>query len=218
MRRHDLLRVDPPAWQAMLDGHPGLADLPLVAGWAMRGWPVIVRRPVAGDAGRVPAALPLPPDHGKRRVGFSLAPGPGVAARPPVLLRDAAPAAPPAWQPSIAGLLALGEEVGVAPRVFGALLWQHVTGLSYLTERSDLDLLWTVPGHAAADVLLAGLRRLDAQGLVRLDGELVLPDGSGVNWREMALCSGRRHGEVLVKTMHGVMARNVTELFGMAAE
>lgn len=218
MRRHDLLQVDAATWQAMLDERPELTDLPLVAGWASHGWPVIVRRPTASDtAGRVPTALPLPPCHGKRRVSFSISSGSGVAARPAVLLREAARTAPPTWRPTIAKLLDLGEEIGVAPRVFGALLWEHVTGLAYLTERSDLDLLWAVPDYFASDTLVAGLRQLDADGPVRLDGEVELPDGGGVNWREIALCRERGHDEVLAKTMHGVMARRVAELFGMAA-
>ena len=214
MRRHDLLLVDPQAWQAMLEEHQFLTALPLVAGWAAKQWPVIVRRPTTGDAASaIPAALPLPPCYGKRRVGFSLRSGQGVTARLPILLRDAARAAPPEWQTMIAGLVALGRQVGVAPRVFGALLWEHVTGLSYLTERSDLDLLWAVSDHATAATLLAGLQRLEAQGPARLDGELELPTGGGVNWREMALSAERGCGEVLVKTMHGVTACHVAGLF-----
>ncbi len=217
MRRHDLLQVSPLAWQAMLEEHHWLTSVPLVAGWAAQGWPVIVRRPTADDtAGVISAALSLPPGCGKHRVGFSLRSGHGVAARPPVLLHDAASVAPPAWQMVIAALVALGAQIGVAPRVFGAVLWEHLTGLSYLTERSDLDLLWAVPDHAAASMLLAGLRRLDAQSPVRLDGELELPGGGGVNWREMALSAERGCGEVLVKTMHGVMACPIAGLFAMA--
>src|ERR1700733_3535904 len=49
MRRHDLLRAEPAAWQAMLRDHPGFADVPLVADWALLGRPVIVRRRMAGD-------------------------------------------------------------------------------------------------------------------------------------------------------------------------
>jgi hypothetical protein len=33
-RRHNLLRPDSIAWDAMLRRHPGFADLPLVAEWA----------------------------------------------------------------------------------------------------------------------------------------------------------------------------------------
>ena len=97
----------------------------------------------------------------------------------------------------------------MTPRVFGALLWEHTTGLPYLTARSDLDLLWSISDERSAALLVEGLRRLDADGPVRLDGELELPDGAAVNWRELA----NQSGEVLVKTMDGVEVRAKTGLF-----
>ena len=213
LRRHDLLRPAPAAWDAMLQSRPDLADVPLVADWGRLGWPVIVRRRMSGDAADdVPAALPLPPSHGKRRIALSFPPSAEVTAAAPVLLRDAAPAAPAAWQMPIAALIEFGEHAGMAPRVFGALLWQHMTGLPYLSDGSDLDLLWQVPNEAAAGPLLQALLRLDAAGPVRLDGELVLPDGAGVNWRELAQAEGRA-ATVLAKTMDGVEARANAGLF-----
>lgn len=210
MQRHDLLRIEPAIWDAMLLRHPGVATIPLVADWAAHARPVIVRRLMPGDiAGTVPAALPLPPSYGKLRVGFSFASKDDVVALPPILLSDAAPGAPAAWQPTIAGLLALGSSLGVAPRVFGGLLWQHVTGLAYLGPQSDLDLLWRVGDRRTATALIAGLIRLDADAPMRLDGELELPDGGGVNWREL---SGGT-GEILVKSMDGVKMRPVENLF-----
>jgi phosphoribosyl-dephospho-CoA transferase len=214
LRRHDLLRAEPPTWDAMLRCHPGLADLPLVADWARLDRPVIVRRRMGGDsADGLPAGLPLPPDCGKRRLAFSFPSGAAVTALPPVLLRDAALTAPAAWHPIIAALLNLGEAAGIAPRVFGALLWQHATGLSYLTARSDLDLLWSVSDERSAASLAKGLLRLDADGPVRLDGELELPDGAAVNWRELAQSVASLEGEVLVKTMDGVEVRTRAALF-----
>ena len=53
------------------------------------------------------------------------------------------------------------------------------------------------------------------EGPVRRDGELELPDGGGVNWREMAMAA-RGGSEVLVKTMRGVHFRRVTALFTAA--
>lgn len=214
MRRHDLLRIDPAIWDAMLLGHPGLAKIPLVADWASRAWPVIVRRPMPGDlpAG-VPAALPLPPSYGKHRVGFSFASMQDVVPLPPILLDDAAAGAPAAWQPTIAGALALGAALGVPPRVFGGLLWQHLTGMAYLSPQSDIDLLWRVDDQRSATALVAGLSRLDAESPMRLDGELELPDGSGVSWRELARATDIGDGEVLVKSMDGVAMRRSTDLF-----
>jgi phosphoribosyl-dephospho-CoA transferase len=216
LRRHDLLRPEPAAWQVMLRRYPGLADLPLVADWALREWPVIVRRRVAGDlANAVPVALPLPPSHGKRRLAFSFTSSAAVVPLPPVLLRDAMRAAPVEWQPVVAALLDLGETVGVMPRVFGALLWQHTTRLPYLTAQSDLELLWSISDERTAAWLVEGLLQLDADGPIRLGGELELPNGAGVNWRELAQSVAGRRDEVLVKTMGGVEVRTRAELFRM---
>ena len=213
LQRHDLLRPGPAAWDAMLRTRPDLAELPLLADWARTGWPVIVRRRLPTDAvGDMPAAVPLPPSHGKRRIALGFPPGAGLAALPPVKLRDAAVDAPNGWQPVIASLVAAGEGAGMEPCVFGALLWQHVTGLPYLTARSDLDLLWPVSDQAAAERLVRTLTRLDAAGPIRLDGELVLPDGAGVNWREFIQAEGTAV-TVLAKTMDGVEVRPRAALF-----
>jgi phosphoribosyl-dephospho-CoA transferase len=151
--------------------------------------------------------------HGKLRVAFSFRSHADVAPLPPVLLRDAAQSAPAAWRSTLSALLDLGESIDSPPRVFGALLWEHATGLPYLTSRSDLDLLWSARDAPAAASLLAGLRRLDIGSPVRLDGELELPDGGGVNWREISSESGAFNGEALVKTMNRVEMRKVAALF-----
>jgi phosphoribosyl-dephospho-CoA transferase len=100
----------------------------------------------------------------------------------------------------------------LAPRVFGALLWEHATGLPYLTAKSDLDLLWSISDERTAMLLVERLVKLETEGPVRLDGELEMPDGAGVNWRELAHNSDQR-GQVLVKAMDGVEVRTKAALF-----
>jgi phosphoribosyl-dephospho-CoA transferase len=95
--------------------------------------------------------------------------------------------------------------------VFGALLWEHATGLPYLSAQSDLDLLWSVSDEDTAAALVKGLDRLDRAGPIRLDGELTLPDGAAVNWRELEQGSA----DLLVKTMDGVEMRTRSALFRM---
>jgi phosphoribosyl-dephospho-CoA transferase len=214
LRRHDLLRADPGSWDAMLRCHPGVADLPLVADWARLDRPVIVRRRMVGDlADSVPAALPLPPCHGKRRLAFSFSSDAAITALPPVLLREAARTTPTEWRPVVAALLDLGDSIQIAPRVFGALLWQHATGLPYLSVRSDLDLIWSISDERTALSLVERLLRLDAESPVRIDGELELPDGAGVNWRELAQSRADSSDELLVKTMDGVEMRTSSTVF-----
>ena len=217
LRRHDLLRAEPAAWRAMLRGHPSVAELPLLADWARLGRPVIVRRRMASDVSdSVPAALPLPPCHGKLRVAFSFSSGAAVIALPPVSLCDAVHSAPAKWKPIISALLDLGETLKISPRVFGALLWEHTTGLPYLHAQSDLDLIWSVSDAQTAQLLVERLRRLDAESPVRLDGELQLPDFAGVNWRELAQNNDDERSQVLVKTMDGVEVRTKDGLFRSA--
>ncbi|MCJ2033251.1 malonate decarboxylase holo-[acyl-carrier-protein] synthase [Methylobacterium sp. J-068] len=182
LARHDLLTVAPAAWAALLAERPDLDGVPHLAEWAQRGWPVIVRRRVPGeDATLLAAGLPLPPALGKRRIGLAFAPG-AVVPRPGLTLSDARDAAPPSWHPTLDALIAHGAAHGRAPRVFGGLLWQALTGLPYLSATSDLDLLW--PG-AVDRAFLEGLARIDAHAPLRLDGEILLADGFGVNWREL---------------------------------
>jgi phosphoribosyl-dephospho-CoA transferase len=218
-RRHELLLVTEGAWRAVRNGHPALDGLPgrvgdLVAGWARNGWPVILRRPAPGDVpDAIPAGLPLPPEYGKLRLAFGLPKSPAPARVAPVLLKDARQAAPDAWQPTISLLLRLGELAGSPPRVFGALLWQYLTGLHYLHSRSDLDLLWALPDRPTAAALLPMLRHLEETAPMRLDGEVLLAGGAGVNWRELLDATERCGGDVLVKTTQGVEIRQTSSLF-----
>ncbi|NEU12794.1 malonate decarboxylase holo-[acyl-carrier-protein] synthase [Methylobacterium sp. BTF04] len=183
-RRHDLLDVAPEAWAALLATRPDLDGVPHLAGWARAGRPVILRRRGPGEAAAaLPVGLPLPPGDGKRRIGFLLEPG-SATPRPPVTLAAARRAVPDAWQPTCDALIALGAAHGIAPCVFGGLLWQALTGLPYLTGASDLDLLWPVT-DAVDRRLLTALAEIEARAPMRLDGEIVLPDGFGLNWREI---------------------------------
>ncbi|MBB2961062.1 malonate decarboxylase holo-[acyl-carrier-protein] synthase [Methylobacterium sp. R2-1] len=183
-RRHDLLDVEPQAWAAAIAGRADLAGVPHVAAWVEDGRPVILRRWHPGEeAELVPVGLPLPPRDGKRRIGLALLPE-GVRPRRPVLLAEARGACPPAWAATLEAVIALGERHGLSPRPFGSLLWQSLTGLPYLSEQSDLDLLWPISG-AVPPALLDGLAETEAQAPMRLDGEILLSDSGGVNWREL---------------------------------
>jgi phosphoribosyl-dephospho-CoA transferase len=216
-RRHDLLHVAPDVWASVLAHRPALADLPLLRTWADSGWPVIVRRRAeAEDPGLAPIGVPLPPAAGKHRVAL-LFPPEGVLRRSsPPSLRTVASVAGPGWQSTIAALLDLGQSVGLEPSAFGSLLWQHQTGLTYLSPHSDLDVLWTVPADLDVLSLVSGVAEVQRDTQLRIDGEVVFPDGSAVNWRELwnEHRTGGRAG-VLAKTMEGVRLLDIASLLGV---
>ncbi len=157
----------------------------------------------------IPVGLPLPPGVGKLRLSFQLDPADIAGRLTARTLRAARGDVPPAWLPTVDTLLGLVDRTGVEPRVFGSLLWQGLTGLTYLSPTSDLDLLWPVNAPAVAARIVRSLAAIEQENPVRLDGELLLPDGGGVQWREW-------HGnpsEVLVKNLSGVELRAVRDLF-----
>ncbi len=211
------MAVAPDAWEVACRG--ALAPLArnqrtVLENWTAKGWPVIVRRRSVDDAAdRLPTAVPLPPSLGKLR--FATALPPIAAKHPPVTLFDAAGTAPTGWRASVDALLRLEQRFGLRSRVYGALLWQHLTGLEYLHPASDLDLLWPVADAAVLAPLLAGLRGIEAGGDVRLDGEIILPDGGGVNWRELHRAGSA--ADVMVKRLDGVTLCHVGALLPASA-
>ncbi|MGU3667415.1 malonate decarboxylase holo-[acyl-carrier-protein] synthase [Methylobacterium sp. A49B] len=208
-RRHDLVRADPAAWAAWLDARPDLVAVPHLRGWAEAGRPFVVRRRVPGDdAGAVPLGLPLPPADGKRRIGLAL-PEEALTALSPMSLIDVAGDAPAAWRPAIRDLVAIGAGHGIVPRSFGGLLWQAVTGLTYLTATSDLDLLWPCREAVPAG-LLTQIRNIADVAPMRIDGEILLPDGFGLHWRE--LLEAPAGGSVLAKSVDALALRPVDPL------
>ena len=216
-RRHELLHVAPDIWASVLAHCSSLADLPLVASWADRGWPVIVRRRADADnPALVPVGLPLPPAAGKRRIALLLPPDGILQRSSPTLLRTAARVADPGWQCTIASLLALGARIGVEPSAFGSLLWQHQTGLTYLSPHSDLDVLWAVPPGFDVLSLVFSIAEVQRKAPLRIDGEVVFPDGSAVNWRELWMAHRAADGTmVLAKTVEGVRLLGIASLPGV---
>lgn len=222
-RRHDLLQLRPEAWPALLRRRPDLAGLASVRAWQAALRPVMRRRAQPGDAPqRLPAAIALPPSEARRRLAFEVLADEVEQVRPPPLLHDALHGVlpgrlPDGWTGTAEEVVAIGERFGIAPRLFGSLMWQCVTGLPYVGKTSDLDLLWVVPPGPGMLAHLPAL--LDALGAAgrhgpRLDGEIVFAGIGAVNWMEL-LAAGPEQ-EVLVKTETAVAMMGRAELLDRA--
>jgi phosphoribosyl-dephospho-CoA transferase len=194
-KRHDLVFVKLDAWHALLKARPELAAHPYVSQWVDNNWPLIRRRPLPGETG-IALGLPLPPMLGRQRLALNLpAEAIRTSLRPPPLA-DCAGVAPAAWRRIIADLLELDDSV----LCFGSLAWQQMTGLPYLTPGSDLDLLWTARSATHAARLAQGIAAVESTAPLRLDGELLMPSGQAVQWREWLSDAP----QLLVKSITGV--------------
>ncbi|MBB3285051.1 MULTISPECIES: malonate decarboxylase holo-[acyl-carrier-protein] synthase [Rhizobium] len=196
LRRHDLVYVRSEAWPGLLRGQVQGEMEPDVLAWAALGRPAIFRRRTCSDAADIISlGLPLPPNMGRKRLALACPPAAVIRTTPPPLLRDALAAAPARWCQAIGTLL----ESAPSCRCFGSLAWQYLTGLSYLADTSDLDLLVECGSDADARRVTALLTDVAERAPMRIDAELITPCGTAVQWREWL--SG--NPELLVKSHTG---------------
>lgn len=190
-----------------------LAGEPVLRTWATQGWPLIVRRRLPGDGGGVPLGLPLPPAAGRRRIAVELPSAAVCSVRPLPRLSELIATAPAAWRPHLALLDGIARTYAVRDGVFGSLCWQWLTGMTYLGPHSDVDIAWPLPHRPRLGRFLEELAAVDSASPVRLDGEVLRDDGSGVNWRELHAGGA----ELAVKTSGGVMLCSRAEFLGAGA-
>lgn len=212
--RHDRvwLRPDWPQW---LRTPLPPAEAAALGDWLGAGLPLAGARKAPHDAAdTVRLGLTLP---GRRRLGVALGHAALARIAPPLTLAEVLDSAPVSWRARARAVLDLAGfcGAGVQVHVYGSLSWQHLSGTAYVTPDSDLDLLLCIDGSGRSNgdilSLLAGLTALEG-GTPRLDGELRLPDGSDVAWRELAA----RPPKLLVRSRSTLGFRPLAELLAPA--
>ncbi|MDD5728361.1 MAG: malonate decarboxylase holo-[acyl-carrier-protein] synthase [Victivallales bacterium] len=162
--RHDLLLLDK---DSPVKTEPAVAEI--IRNWLSCGRPVIVRRPCLTVDG-LHCGIPLPLEQERKRLSFTVDPA-------WVKKRLSLPLLPELrWK----RLEALAE---LQPEVFGSLAWQHLTGLQYLHEKSDVDLLFRVKSRNELRELTGILAKLDSA----CDIEIMLWNNRAFSWREWRL-------------------------------
>jgi phosphoribosyl-dephospho-CoA transferase len=165
----------------------------------------------------ISVGLALPPAQGKRRIALSVA-ADGIARHTlPLLLTDAIAHAPAAWQPSLEELDAAATRIDIELRVFGSLAWQALSGLEYMTGKSDIDLLWDPQSNEQLQHGIDLLQRWEQSSGLRADGEVMFGAGGAVSWREWATLKSGDDQRVLVKRASSAELVAARELLEMLA-
>ncbi|NBD08862.1 malonate decarboxylase holo-[acyl-carrier-protein] synthase [Corallococcus silvisoli] len=204
--RHDWVFLGP-GWEEHLRSPPGPDVLPRVTAWREQGRPfAVARQDVPDRDDEVRLSLTLPD---RRHLSLHVAMQAVERWLAPPTLQEALEAAPAAWRPALDDVVALGAALDLTVGVFGSLAWQHRSGESFLRPLSDVDLLFTPARWSDVERLLFGLEAVSRRhSVVRLDGEVVLPDGGAVSWRELALEPER----IWVTGPRGASPRTLREL------
>lgn len=203
--RHTLVWLDAERWQQHLLHDLPPAQLQAAQEWFQCGYPAIARRRQTADgpAGIV-LGIPLPPGRDieggprgdKTRIALCVRPTAVRTQQPPPRLDSVLPSTPPAWRAPLTRLVADTDALGVCLRVYGSLLWQHLTAQPHTTQHSDVDLLFRAHNAQQLHAVLVLLQTWEHDSGVRADGELLLRDGRAVAWRELL----RAPEKILVKS------------------
>ena len=229
-QRHDLAYLSASGWQQVRE-QLGSTGLDAARQWQLAGWPAIVRRNEPAIVGQIDAGLAadekislgiaLPPrlDGSKQRLSLNVSMQHIVSVQKPLDLADAILQAPPHWRQELGALDSAAKEIDISLQLFGSLAMQSLTGLPYLTPKSDIDILFRPDSSAQ---MQAGLGLLSDFGhSLPLDGELVFPDAQAVAWKELAgYAANRNMGamRVLSKSLHGVSLQSIASLLAIFDE
>lgn len=185
--RHDLLLLDKDcAIKADSD------TVEAVRNWLGENQPVIVRRPCLTAEG-LHCGVPLPPEQGWKRLGFSIDPAHVKKRLSLPWLSECLPLLPELRQKQLATLAKL------QPEVFGSLAWQYLTGVTCLHEKSDIDLLFRIKSRNELRELLEKLTALDLGD--DCDIEIMLWNNRAFSWREWR----QNHPTLLLKGDYDVV-------------
>jgi phosphoribosyl-dephospho-CoA transferase len=131
--------------------------------------------------------------------------------RPPFFL-DVVETGAAFWPEAIRELVAMVGRAAPETRVFGSFAWQFFAAdpaISYVTRNSDIDLLLTPAHGAQLEACIALLQNFESRWPApRLDGEIALPGGNFVSWREFAA----RPNRILVKGADNVSLRPIEDI------
>lgn len=203
LRRHQLAYLTEAGW---LELHKAGWDAPArlcLSRWSERRLPLVVtRQDAAPRATAIRLGLPAPADYGRRRIAVEVASS-GIRLLDEFpRLRMIEPLLPRSARIPCGKLVQHLDALRLSARVYGSFGWQLLTRQQYVHSESDLDLWVQVESIEQADAAASLLEETSLSGM-RLDGELLFTDGSGVNWREWKKWRSGAVRGVLVKRLDG---------------
>ncbi|EHR71523.1 malonate decarboxylase holo-(acyl-carrier-protein) synthase [Burkholderiales bacterium JOSHI_001] len=204
LHRHQLAHLSAAGWQAILAMPWDDEASACLAHWAAHALPLVVSRqpaPRLQPQALVALGLAAPLAWQRRRLALRASPAQIAWFTEFPTLAQVMPQIARTDLPSLRKLQTALHRLGVRARVYGSAGWQHLTGLDYVHQRSDLDLWIAVDDDAQADQVATLLQACRAR--MRIDGELVFPHGGAVAWREWAAWREGRCQGLLVKHLHG---------------
>ena len=202
--RHSLVWLHAEGWRTVLAQTPDLVRAKVIQ-WRDADWPLTVRRQDADcSSDQLCLGIALPPLKGdKVRLPFRVAQNTVKKFITTLALSLIVPTLPQPWRDAAMRLHEAAQQSGLSVQVFGSAALQSITGLIYLHDASDLDLLFEPSTLQQLDDCVRLFRTFDQQ--LPLDGEIIFGATSAVALREWCNAADQDGAfRVLVKHATGV--------------
>ena len=173
VHRHDMAWVDRDNGWRIIDQFANRGIRALLHDWIAARFPFVVRRQSECGA-RAPdvlaLGLALPPLAGKQRIALEVPANAIARIAPAPALEEVSERITAHSRAPLLLLQELAMQSRVEFRVFGSAAWEALTGLAYLSNQSDLDLLWQFLNGGSGRQASMPMERLSSPSMRRSRG------------------------------------------------
>lgn len=195
-RRHDWVYLRPSAEVALAPAED--EAVAYARSWLGAGRPLVVARQHAGDD-EIALGLALPRSFATRRLACIARRADILRHRNPLTVEEAAPALSAEDAAALSRFAAAVAGHALSLGVYGSTAWDCIAGGGYRHEASDVDLVVEVASSAGLSACLAAFADATRDFRSRIDGEVRVPGGRAIAWRELADACAAGPAVVLAK-------------------
>lgn len=185
MKRHDLVWLDKNYCKSNEFLISSFSDKSIILNWINNNNPFIVTRQLDNNENNTNLAFLLPLEEGKKRVGAIVNTKAIYKITSPIKLFDVLLNIEKKWHVPLKELADAFLSFGIELFVFGSSMWESIIGKKYMTENSDVDLLWKPKSFFELELGLKYLEEWMNKYPLKIDGEVEFLCESACSWKEL---------------------------------
>ena len=215
MNRHDLAVLSPNAQLNFIDKNLPVAVYFLIKAWVKQAIPMTICRQDAVASGQVKLAMSCFVNARKYRVAFTVDQKDICDIRHPVALHQIIQMFNVEQQHDLKFFLQHVEELGCQVYVYGSYANQYLTQQTYVTSKSDVDLV-IYPAFYDMELIQSILKHIHDLKVKMgqpIDGEIRIHPQWHVSFNELQLAWQQQHTSVLVKGIEHIALLQLEQLW-----
>jgi malonate decarboxylase holo-[acyl-carrier-protein] synthase len=185
MKRHDLVWLDKTYCKSNEYLINSFSDESIILNWIEKNNPFVVTRQLDNNTENINLAFLLPLEEDKKRVGIIVNKKIISKHSHPMKLSSVLLKIEKKWHSPLKELVTSFLSFDMDLFVFGSSMWESVIEKKYMTENSDVDLLWSPNSYSQLEVGLTILKEWMNKYPLKIDGEVEFPCESACSWKEL---------------------------------